>query len=72
MIPKKSLKVYLSGEVHTDWRDDIKNAVKKEDLDLAFYLAVTDHDASDAAKDVLGDEDKSFWRDHKSAKVNSI
>lgn len=65
-------KVYLSGEIHTDWRQQIANASKDQNLPLEFSSAVTDHDASDAAGDVLGAEDTSFWRDHKSAKVNSM
>jgi len=64
--------VYLSGEIHTDWRQKIKQGVQAYQLPVEFTSAVTDHDASDAAGDVLGDESQSFWRDHKSAKVNSI
>ncbi len=64
--------VYLSGEIHTDWRQQIANGCNKLDLPVTFCSAVTDHDASDAAGDVLGAETESFWRDHKSSKVNSI
>ena len=64
--------VYLSGEIHTDWRNEIKDGAMKYGLDIEFVSAVTDHDASDSAGDVLGPEDSSFWRDHKSAKVNNI
>lgn len=64
--------VYLSGEIHTDWRDQIIAGVKAAGLDITFTSAVTDHPASDAAGDVLGAEDDAFWRDHKSAKVNAI
>lgn len=67
-----SLTVYLSGEIHTDWRDEIKKGVKSAGLDIVFTSAVTDHEASDAAGDHLGEESNSFWRDHKSAKVNAI
>ncbi|WP_027848122.1 YtoQ family protein [Marinospirillum minutulum] len=67
-----SFKVYLSGEIHTNWREEIISGCKALNLDIEFYSAVTDHDASDAAGDLLGAEDKNFWRDHKSAKVNSI
>ena len=65
-----SLTIYLSGEIHTDWRQRIIEGCR--DFDFSFSSAVTNHDASDAAGDVLGDEAKSFWRDHKSAKVNAI
>ncbi len=64
--------VYLSGEIHTDWRDKIIAGCKAHNLSVSFSSAVTNHEASDAAGDVLGKEDNSFWRDHKSAKVNSI
>ncbi|MCA6062145.1 YtoQ family protein [Thalassolituus marinus] len=64
--------VYLSGEIHTDWREQIIAGCKERNLTVTFTSAVTDHDASDAAGDVLGDEANGFWRDHKSAKVNAI
>ena len=64
--------VYLSGEIHTDWRDQIMQGAAKLELPITFTSAVTDHDASDAAGDVLGAQDKPFWRDHQSAKVNAI
>ena len=64
--------VYLSGEIHTDWRQQISDGAKALDLPVTFSSAVTDHEASDAAGDVLGPEPSGFWRDHKSSKVNSI
>ena len=66
------LTVYLSGEIHTDWREQIIDGCKAEGMDIEFTSAVTDHAASDAAGDFLGAEDNPFWRDHKSAKVNAI
>ncbi len=64
--------IYLSGEIHTDWRDQIKAGCAERGLTLSFSSAVTDHAASDAAGDVLGEEEQGFWRDHKSAKVNAM
>lgn len=64
--------VYLSGEIHTDWREQIIEGCKAAGLDVEFTSAVTDHDASDAAGDGLGAESDNFWRDHKSSKVNAI
>jgi len=64
--------VYLSGEIHTDWREQIKRGTESQGLPVVFVSAVTNHEASDAAGDVLGDESSNFWRDHKSSKVNSI
>ena len=64
--------VYLSGEIHTDWREQVIQGVEALGLPVEFSSAVTDHEASDAAGDGLGKESDNFWRDHKSAKVNGI
>jgi len=63
--------VYLSGEIHTDWREQIMEGAKALGLPTTFSSAVTNHDASDAAGDMLGKEE-GFWRDHQSSKVNRI
>ena len=67
-----ALTVYLSGEIHTDWREQIITGAQALNLPVTFTSAVTDQDASDAAGDVLGAEDTPFWRDHKSSRVNGI
>ena len=64
--------VYLSGEIHSDWRQKIMQGAKAHGLAITFTSAVTDHEASDAAGDVLGENDNGFWRDHRSSKVNAI
>ena len=64
--------IYLSGEIHTDWRDQLKQGCDAQGLPVTFISAVTDHEASDAAGDLLGEESSNFWRDHKSAKVNAV
>ena len=65
-------KVYLSGEIHSDWRQQLLDGVSAHNLPITFTSAVTDHEASDAAGDLLGAEQDAFWRDHKSSKVNAI
>ncbi len=64
--------VYLSGEIHTDWREQIIQGTEAAGLDVQYTSAVTDHEASDAAGDVLGEPSQPYWRDHQSAKVNAI
>ena len=65
------LKVYLSGEIHTDWREQI--IAGAEGLDVSFSSPVTDHAASDdCGVAILGAEENKFWHDHKGAKVNAI
>ena len=64
--------IYLSGEIHSDWREQIITGCSQENLEISFSSPVTNHEASDAAGDGLGSESDFFWRDHKSAKVNAI
>ena len=67
-----SFSVYLSGEIHTDWRDEVQRGAEAAGLDVTFTAPVTDHSASDAAGDHLGETPSEYWRDHQSAKVNAI
>lgn len=65
--------VYLSGEIHTPWRETIAAGAAAADLPVEFLAPVTDHDASDACGvRVLGAEERPFWIDHKGAKLNAI
>jgi YtoQ family protein len=67
------LKVYLSGEIHTGWRDEIAAGIRAADLDVALSGPVTDHAASDdCGVAILGAEPSKFWHDHKGAKLNAI
>ena len=67
------LNVYLSGEIHTDWRAEIIQLCKKEDLSVKFSSPNTDHESSDnCGVEILGTEEKNFWKDNKGASINSI
>jgi len=66
-----SMKVYLSGEIHTDWREQIVEGAAG--LDVTFHSPVTDHEASDdCGVAILGAEPVKYWHDHKGAMVNAI
>jgi len=65
--------VYLSGEIHSDWRDRIAAGVRESGLPVTLTAPITDHDASDACGvSILGDEQQPFWADHKGAGVNAV
>ena len=67
------LNVYLSGETHTDWRDEIINLCQKEGLDINFSSPVTNHELSDnCGVEILGAEENNYWKDNKGAKINSM
>jgi YtoQ family protein len=66
-------KIYLSGEIHSNWREEIIETTEKEHLPIKFFGPVTDHDASDdCGVKILGHEENKFWHDNKGAKINAI
>ena len=65
--------IYLSGEIHSDWREQIKQGIADKQLDIEFLTPITDHHSSDnVGVNILGEEDKGFWKDHKAAKINAL
>lgn len=68
-----SYTIYLSGEIHSDWRDQIKQGISDNQLDIEVLTPITDHDTSDnVGLNILGVEPSNFWKDHKSAKINAL
>ncbi len=67
------LAVYLSGEIHSNWRTAIIDGCKEKDLPIDFLSPVTVHEASDdVGATILGGEAEKFWHDHKAAKINAL
>ena len=68
-----TLSIYLSGEIHTDWRNEIMQGCADAGLDVTFSAPVTDHAASDdCGVAILGAEPDKFWHDNKGARLNAI
>ena len=66
-------RVYLSGEIHSDWREQIEAGSRAAGLPVAFSAPVTDHGASDdCGAAILGGEPNKFWHEHKGAQLNAI
>ena len=65
--------IYLSGEIHTDWREQIARGAKEQNLPVNFLSPVTDHASSDdCGVAILGEESDGFWKDQKGARMNAI
>ena len=65
--------IYLSGEIHSDWRERITEGAKAENLNVSFVNTVTDHAKSDdCGVSILGAEENSFWHDQKASGINAI
>lgn len=72
-MTQRTWTIYLSGEIHSDWRERISQGAKEAGLPVEFVSPVTNHDTSDmCGVDILGAEDSAFWADHKGAKVNAL
>ncbi len=65
--------VYLSGEIHTNWREELEQGAKAAGLPVSFSAPVTNHPASDdCGVAILGEEPNKFWHDNKGANINAI
>ena len=65
--------VYLSGEIHSDWRRQIETGAAQAQLPVRLLAPVTDHAVSDdCGTHIMGPEDKPFWKDRKGASLNAI
>ena len=70
---QKQWRVYLSGEIHSDWRERIQSGAQEANLNVSFVAPVTDHaESDDCGVTILGAEENSFWHDQKGARMNAI
>lgn len=66
-------RIYLSGEIHSNWREKIKGGIFENSLDIETFSPITDHEKSDhIGEEILGVEQSNFWKDHKAAKINAL
>ncbi len=73
MSMKQYWTIYLSGEIHSDWRERIISGAEALGLAAIFNAPITDHDASDlCGVNILGAEQQAFWQDRKGANINAI
>lgn len=71
--PPTPWNVYLSGEIHSDWREQIARGIEEAGLPVRLTAPVTDHEASDdCGVEILGEEERAFWKDRKGAGINAI
>lgn len=67
------LTVYLAGEIHTDWRDELKNKAEQKGLPLTFVSPQTNHDRSDdIGEAILGEQPGNYFKDDAASDVNNF
>lgn len=69
----KTWNVYLSGEIHSDWREQIASGIAAAGLPVKLSAPITVHeDSDDCGVAIFGAENDKFWHDRKGAQLNSI
>ncbi len=67
------LVVYLAGQIHDNWRDEVKQKAKERNLSLTFVGPQTDHDRSDQiGEEILGEQPNKLYRDDKASDINNF
>lgn len=68
-----NLTVYLAGQIHDDWRDELTQKAKQQDLPLTFVGPQTNHDRSDnIGEDILGEQPNNYYRDNAASDINNL
>ncbi|MDX8366153.1 YtoQ family protein [Cytobacillus sp. IB215665] len=67
------LTVYLAGEIHSNWRDEIKEKAKALQLPLTFVGPMENHDRSDnIGEDILGEQPNAIFKDDAASDFNNF
>lgn len=67
------LTVYLAGEIHSNWREDLRKQAEEKGLDLDFVSPQTEHDLSDAiGENILGEQPGDYYRDEAASAINNF
>ncbi|PFE01711.1 YtoQ family protein [Priestia megaterium] len=68
-----NLTVYLAGQIHDNWRDEIKNQAEQLNLPLTFVGPMTDHDRSDnIGEEILGKQPNAVLKDEAASQINNL
>lgn len=67
------LTVYLAGQIHDDWREEIKVAAEQRGLPLHFVGPMENHDRSDnIGEEILGSQPNKVFKDEAASGVNNL
>jgi len=68
-----NLVVYLAGQIHDDWRQQVEQKAKDKELPLTFVAPQTNHDRSDdIGEAVLGKQPSTLHRDDAASAINNF
>ncbi|WLR50261.1 YtoQ family protein [Bacillus tianshenii] len=65
--------VYLAGQIHDDWRNEIKQKAKDMQLPIHFVGPMENHDRSDnIGEEILGKQPNSIIKDDAASDINNF
>ena len=65
--------VYLAGQIHDDWREDVIKKSKEKGLKLNFVGPQTNHDLSDnIGENILGKQPTDYFKDDAASSINNF
>ncbi len=65
--------IYLAGEIHGDWRGELRGHLSERGLPVRFVGPQEQHDRSDSVgEDILGAQPSARYRDLVGAGVNTL
>ncbi|RSL32907.1 YtoQ family protein [Salibacterium salarium] len=67
------LNVYLAGQIHDDWRKDIRDQAQTMDLPIQFTGPMENHDRSDnIGEEILGEQPDAIFKDEAASQLNNL
>ena len=67
------LTVYLAGQIHDDWRDQLRQQAEERGIAVDFVGPQDEHDLSDGiGEQILGEQESARWRDELASQVNNL
>ena len=67
------LTVYLAGEIHSSWREEIKKKSLALNLPVDFVGPMEDHDRSDnIGEEILGEQPNAVFKDDAASSFNNL
>lgn len=65
--------VYLAGQIHDSWREEVKQKAQERNLPLTFVGPQTDHDRSDnIGNEILGKQPGKLYKDDAASDINNF
>ncbi|WP_078391975.1 YtoQ family protein [Shouchella patagoniensis] len=68
-----TLTIYLAGEIHSDWRSEIKRLATELKLPISFKGPMENHSKSDnIGEQILGEQPNAILTDEAASSINNL